>query len=489
MSKGVSGVNLFQNLTILITLLNIGLAVFVIFLERRNVASTWAWLMVLLFFPVAGFLVYVIFGQNVSKRKMYKLSKQMEDGLSTVIEGQRAEFRQRAISFHDAEMDNYCDLMYMNVTSSAAVYTQNNRVDIYTNGNDKFQALLDAIREAKSSIHLVYYIVKNDALGNRLVDVLTEKAKEGLEVRFLYDQIGSYRLPSGFFQRLTDAGGDVAAFFPSKIPYVNIRVNYRNHRKLAIIDGTCGFIGGFNVGDEYLGLDDRFGPWRDTHLRIQGHAVLQMQAQFLMDWNVAAKEGVQPDERYFPIHMETQGKVGLQIVSSGPHDPIEHIRNVYVKMIHAAKESICIQTPYFIPDESVLTALKTAVQSGVDVRIMIPGKPDHKMVYWASYSYLGELLALGLKCFLYDKGFLHAKTIVVDGRIASVGTANLDIRSFRLNFEVNAVLFDTETAKKLLAIFEADTLDCRILTYDAYRKRNKLEHFRESCIRLLSPIL
>ncbi|MCI3920384.1 cardiolipin synthase [Paenibacillus sp. TRM 82003] len=482
--------NLSQELTLFITLLNIGLAGFVIFLERRNVAATWAWLMVLLFLPVVGFLAYVLFGQNFSRRKMYRLDKNVQRQLSDLIEGQRSAFREHSIAFNDPAMDQYRELMYMNLTSSSAVYTQNNELRLLTSGDEKFEALLQAIREARESVHLLYYIVKDDGLGNRLVDALAARAKEGIEVRFLYDQIGSYRLPSGFFDRLIEAGGRAASFFPSKIPYFNIRVNYRNHRKLAIIDGQIGFIGGFNVGDEYLGLSERFGVWRDTHLQLRGHAVLQMQAQFMMDWNLASAFPMLPEAKYFPeANPDTDGKVGIQIVSSGPHDPIGHIRNMYLKMIHAAKETIFIQTPYFIPDDSVLTALKMAVLSGVDVRIMIPGKPDHKMVYWASYSYLGDLLGLGMKCYLYDKGFLHAKTIVVDGRIASVGTANFDIRSFYLNFEVNALVYDTEATRELAAAFERDMESSRLLTYEAYRARTRLEFFRESCIRLLSPIL
>lgn len=475
-------------LVLIVTALNIGLAAVIIFLERRNVAATWAWLMVLLFLPVVGFAAYAFFGQNLSKLKLYKRSKDTEAMLARVIEGQRAEFRERAVAFREPEMARYRDMMYMNLMSSSAVFTQNNDIKLFTDGDEKFESLFRDIRTAKDSIHLLYYIVKDDALGRRLLNELTAKAAEGVEVCFLYDQIGSHRISSRFFEPLTKAGGRVAAFFPSKIPYLNIRVNYRNHRKLAIIDGKYGYIGGFNVGDEYLGLHPRLGYWRDTHLRIEGSAVLQMQIQFLQDWNLASAAKLVADERYFPASA-SKGKAGVQIVSSGPNFKIEHIRNVYVKMIHAAKETIFIQTPYFIPDESVIDALKMAVLSGVDVRVMIPGKPDKKMVYWASYSNLGDLLELGMRCFLYDKGFLHAKTIVVDGKIASVGTANFDIRSFRLNFEVNAVIYDTETARKLCDAFENDALHCRELTYAEYRARPRIEFLRESFIRLVSPIL
>ena len=344
-------------LVLIVTALNIGLAAVIIFLERRNVAATWAWLMVLLFLPVVGFFAYAFLGQNLSRLKLYKRSKDTEALLARVIEGQRAEFKERAVAFRDPEMERYRDMMYMNLMSSSAVFTQDNDIRLFTGGRDKFDALFQDIREAKDSIHLMYYIVKNDALGRRLLEELTAKAREGVEVCFLYDQIGSQLLPVRFFEPLIKAGGRVAAFFPSKIPYVNIRVNYRNHRKLVIIDGKYGYIGGLNIGEEYLGRHPRLGVWRDTHLRIEGSAVLQMQLQFLQDWNLASASKLVAEERYFPASA-SKGKAGVQIVSSGPNFKIEHIRNVYVKMIHAAKESIFIQTPYFIPDESVLDALQ-----------------------------------------------------------------------------------------------------------------------------------
>ncbi|QHT64062.1 cardiolipin synthase [Paenibacillus lycopersici] len=478
-----------SNLVSIITIINLPLAIAVMFMERRNVGVTWAWLMVLLFLPAVGFVVYLVFGQNLSKKKLYKLNKRTKETITALIEQQRREFRDHRIVFNDDAAEQYADLIYMNLTSGFALYTQNNHVDIYTNGPDKFEALFADIARATHHIHLMYYIVHNDDIGRRLVEALTEKAKQGVKVRFLVDDIGSSMLKREFFQSLVQAGGEVTYFFPSKIPYLNIRVNYRNHRKLAIIDGQIGYIGGFNVGDEYMGRNKRFGFWRDTHLRITGYAVLQMQANYMMDWNLASPVSFSREVLgLFPPAANT-GSTGIQIVSSGPDQTLEQIKNAYIKMIFAAKKSIYMQTPYFIPDESVLNALKLAVLSGIDVRIMLPGKPDHKMVYWATFSYLGELLEEGMKCYLYEKGFLHAKAIVVDGSVASVGTANVDIRSFKLNFEVNAILYDTETASRLQRIFEDDMKDCTELTYEQYQRRSRMQRFRESCVRLLSPIL
>lgn len=475
-----------QNLYLLLSLVNILFAATVIFLERRNIGATWAWLMVLFFLPGVGFLLYLFLGQNLSRLKLYKLKEEQREFIQALVERQKQEIRH--IHFHDPTMIHFQDMMYMNLNSAQSLYTQDNEVDIYTNGNSKFSDLLRDIAAAEHHIHLVYYIVKNDGLGTRLIEALAAKASEGVEVRFLYDQIGSSALPRKFFRPLLKAGGQTAAFFPSRIPYLNFRLNYRNHRKLAIIDGNIGYIGGLNVGDEYLGLDKRFGEWRDTHLRVRGGAVFQMQMQFVLDWNLSSDSKVSDVSLYFPS-THHPGKVGMQIVASGPNNDREQIKKAYIKMIHAAKESVWVQTPYFVPDESLMTALKMAAMSGVDVRLMLPGKPDHPLVYWASTSYLEEMLAVGVKCYLYGKGFLHAKAIVVDGRVASVGTANIDQRSFKLNFEVNAFLYDSGTVAKLAGIYEEDQRNSVLLTQEVYRSRPLFKRFLESCARLLSPIL
>ncbi|WP_144023622.1 cardiolipin synthase [Paenibacillus sp. FSL H8-0548] len=478
-----------QNVYAIIMVLNIFLAITVIFLERRNASTTWAWLMILFFVPVFGFILYLILGQKLRKRKLYKLLGDSQRIVEHTIERQMRQLRDGELLDKDLEMISYQDMVYMNLKTSYALYTSNNAVEIYTEGNQKFDALLRDIESAQHHIHLVYYIVRDDKLGRRLVKALAAKAAEGVEVKFLYDHIGSSGLPKRYFYELRAAGGQAAAFFPSRIPYLNLKLNYRNHRKLVIIDGQVGYIGGFNIGDEYLGLNKHFGEWRDTHLRVQGNAVLQMQAQFLMDWNLAASGKIILNDQYFPIMDDAKGTIGMQLVASGPDTEYQQIKNSYIKMIYAAKKTICLQTPYFVPDESLMTALKIASLSGVDVRIMLPIKRDHFFVYWATHSYLGELLANGVQCYMFEKGFLHAKTLVIDGKVASVGTANLDIRSFKLNFEMNAFIYDTQTAAKLQRIFEDDMKNSTQLTLALYGKRPLMNRFKESISRLLSPIL
>ncbi|MFF2890251.1 cardiolipin synthase [Paenibacillus sp. NPDC057967] len=478
-----------QNIYLIIMLLNIFLAITVIFLERRNASSTWAWLMVLFFIPVLGFIMYLVLGQKVRKRQLNKLLGDNQRILEDTLEKQRVDLLEHRLLPADSELSEYQDMIYMNLITSYALYTSNNSIEIFTEGNQKFDALIADIDAAQHHIHLVYYIVRDDALGRKLVGALTKKAAQGVEVRFLYDHIGSSNLPRRFFGELREAGGMEAAFFPSRIPYLNLKINYRNHRKLAIIDGKAGYIGGFNIGDEYLGLNKHFGEWRDTHLKVTGGAVLQMQAQFLMDWNLASSGRINLSEAYFPVVPFVGGKIGMQLVASGPDTEYQEIKNAYIKMIYSAKETIRLQTPYFVPDESLMTALRIAALSGVKVCIMLPSKPDHFFVYWATHSYLGELLKSGVHVYLYEKGFLHAKTLVVDGKIASVGTANLDIRSFKLNFEMNAFIYDYETATRLINIFEEDVLHSRTLTQEDYDQRPLFNRFKESISRLLSPIL
>ncbi len=478
--------NVLTTLSSLIFAVNMLLAVAVIFLERRNVGATWAWVMVLFLLPGVGFVVYMLLGQNLSQRKIYKLTVEHVKVFQAALAKQREELP--LLLFTDAESSVYRDLVHMNLMSGKSLYTQDNTVQIYTEGSAKFAALEAAIEAAVHHIHLLYYIWRNDQLGRKLVHLLSAKARAGVYVRVLVDDVGSSALPREYWRELRDAGGMVAAFFPSRVPYLNMRVNYRNHRKLAIIDGKTGFIGGFNVGDEYLGLNKRFGFWRDTHLQVEGSAVLQMQARFMLDWTLTSDKQLLRDEAYFP-EAAHEGTIGMQVLASGPNDAEEQIRNAYIKLINSAKRNVLIQTPYFIPDESMFTALKMAALSGVDVQIMLPSKPDRKLVYWASISYLDELLEAGVTCHLYEKGFLHAKTIVVDGQAASVGTANVDIRSFKLNFEVNAFLFDKQTAMELERIFTADLQHCRRLTLAVYKERPLSQRFMESCARLLSPIL
>ncbi|MFD1448377.1 cardiolipin synthase [Oceanobacillus profundus] len=470
----------------LIIVLNIALGISIVFLERKDPTSSWAWLMVLLFIPIAGFILYLIFGKPISNRRIFTWDKKSRLGVKTTVQSQLRSLEDEDLHFNDEAMQEYSDLVYLLLRNDDAIFSQDNAVEIYTDGEEKFEALIQDLQKANDHIHMQYYIMRSDELGQRLAEVLIKKANEGVDVRVLYDDMGSRSLKRSYVKRLKNAGVMVEAFFPSKL-IINFKINYRNHRKLTIIDGKIGYIGGFNVGDEYLGKSRKFGYWRDTHLRVMGEAVQSLQTRFILDWNQASKNDILYDDRYY--NTSTSGDVGVQIVSSGPDTEWEQIKNGYIKMIMAAKEYIYIQTPYFIPDESVKDALRIAALSGVDVKIMIPNKPDHPFVYWATLSSSGELLTAGAEVFIYQNGFLHAKTIVVDGKIASVGTANIDVRSFRLNFEVNAFLYDTEIADRLVQKFNNDIKLSTQMTKKLYDQRTIGIRFKESISRLISPVL
>ena len=476
-----------MGITELIFIFNFLLVIVLVFLEHRNPTSTWAWILVITFIPIFGFFLYLIFGRKLSRKKLFIWDNKSKLGVKKAVENQLQLLDEGSFPIPELYQDNI-DLFYLHLRNNDAILTQENEVEIFNDGQAKFDQLIKDLIAAEDHIHIQYYIYRDDNLGRKIADVLKLKAKEGVSVRFLYDDFGSRKLSPQFIWELKKAGVIVEAFFPSLIPKINFKINYRNHRKVVVIDGKIGYIGGFNVGDEYLGKVKKYGYWRDTHLRIVGESVRSIQTRFILDWNQASKHQlILYDSAYY--RAEPQGNVGMQIVSSGPDSDWEQIKYGYIKLLMEAEDYVYIQTPYFIPDESLADAVKIAALSGIDVRIMIPNKPDHPFVYWATYSYIGNMLEAGAKVYIYQNGFLHAKTIMVDGKIASVGTANIDVRSFRLNFEVNAFLYSEEVTQRLLAHFEEDMKKSELLTYEAYQQRSAWIKFKESIARLISPIL
>ncbi|MDQ0255143.1 cardiolipin synthase [Evansella vedderi] len=481
--------DIFSFLLAILFIVNMFLASVIIFIERKDASTTWAWILILFFIPFIGFIIYLFLGQNLTRRRLFHWEGVKKVGIEDLITKQISQLKDSNFRFNNEIVEKYHDLIYMHLVNNDAVLTLGNEIEILTDGREKFDRLLEDIHQAKDHIHIQYYIFRKDGIGKEIIEALTKKAKEGVLVRVLYDELGSRQLRRKDFRGLVDAGGEVGVFFPSKLALINIRLNYRNHRKLVIVDGEIGFIGGFNVGDEYLGLKEKFGYWRDTHLRLKGKVVDTLQTRFILDWNQASKQySIHYDDRYFPKKV-ISGDAAIQVVSSGPDSEWEQIKNGYIKMILSAKDSIYIQTPYFIPDQSLLDALRIAALSGKDVRVMIPKFPDHPFVYWATFSYVGELLKTGAKVYIYDKGFLHAKTIVIDRELNCVGTANIDIRSFKLNFEVNAFIYDQRNSEKLAVSFEKDMEDSTELTTELYNQRSRWIRFKESISRLLSPIL
>ncbi|MFP7471618.1 cardiolipin synthase [Niallia taxi] len=479
--------NIITLLISLISFINIALGIAVIFFERRDVGYTWAWLLILFTVPVVGFLIYIFLGRQVRKENFYKLTDFEKSDFEMAVNRELEAVKEHYS--HNEMLDQYSDLINMNLNSSNAFLTTDNEINIFTTGQEKFASLFEDIKKAKEEVNIQYYIIQPDNLGKQLRDLLVQKAKEGVKVRLLFDAIGSKKISPSFYQEIIKNGGEVEVFFPSFLRLINFRINNRNHRKLCIIDGNIAYIGGFNVGDEYMGMKKKFGYWRDTHLKITGNAVNHVQARFILDWVYSSKAEQVAGEDFSFTKGEHNGNSPVQIVSSGPNSKTEHLKNMYVRLIMSAKKSIYIQTPYFIPDASFMDACKMALLSGVDLRIMIPNKPDHPFVYWATWAFAGELLSYGAKIYLYEKGFLHAKTIVVDQKTSSVGTTNIDNRSFKLNFEVNATVYDKAIADELAYIFHEDIKNCSHLTIERYEERPLSIKFKEAISRLLAPIL
>ena len=379
-------------------------------------------------------------------------------------------------------------MIHLNQLYGRAYYSQNNSVEFITDGRQMFDTMMQDIMSARETINIMFFIVKNDETGRQFIDALTQKAREGVEVRLLLDSMGSRQINDRVLRDFLDAGGKRAYFFPRKLNLVNVDFNYRNHRKLAVIDGIIGYTGGFNIAREYLGLKKKFGYWRDTHIRITGQSVQDINARFILDWRTASKEKIVLSEAFYS-GVISEGNTGIQIVSSGPDSVKEEVKRSLMKMITSAERSIYVQTPYFVPDDSILESLKMAAQCGVDVRVMIPCMPDHPLVYWATYSYAGELVKSGGRVFIYENGFLHSKTMVVDGEVGTVGSANFDRRSFSLNFESNAFIYDKKEAQTMERIFCEDLKECKELTISLYENRSRTIKVKEVAARLLSDLL
>ncbi len=464
-------------------------AIVIVFFQRRDPKSVWAWLLLLYSIPVVGFIFYLLLGQDMNKRKMFRI-KEVEDHINEAIRQQEYQIKTKDPEKVGEDISDYTDLIMYNLETSGAVLSDDNDITVYTDGNEKFDALIEDLKNAEHFIHMQYYIIRNDVLFQRIREVLEEKAAQGVEVRLLFDAMGCRSVNHRFWKKLNAQGIQTAEFFPAWLRRLQLRINYRNHRKIVVIDNKVAYVGGFNVGKEYIGLDEKFGYWRDTHLRIQGSSVLGLQLRFILDWNYAAHENLLQNAKLFQGFAPSKnGHCEVQIISSGPDNTAEQVRDNYLRLISKAQQSIYIQTPYFIPDEAILSALLIAAKSGIEVNIMIPCKPDHPFVYWATYSYVGDMVMAGANCYTYNKGFLHSKGIIVDGKAFCYGTANMDIRSFALNFEVNAVVYNKEMASRMVEIFQEDLKDCTQITKDVYTGRKFIIRFKEQVCRLMSPLL
>ena len=464
----------------------------VLFLERKTSSARLAWIMVLAFMPIVGFVFYLVFNQNLSRIHINHLYDDEWNAVQTLLKNQMN--REDDDDYSDMTNPSAIsrkDMIKLNQVYGESIYTEGNDVELITDGNDLLDSMIKDIRAAEKNVYAEFFIIKNDRIGKRFIRELKDAAQRGVTVKLLIDTQGSRSIGKRALKDFLDAGGQVGYFFPPRLFRFGIKIglnlNYRNHRKILVIDEKIGYTGGYNIANEYCDMVPRFGHWRDSHIRIKGEAVKELLGRFILDWRFTTKEPLS-----IPVSMDTQnivGTKGIQIVNCGPESPAQEIKRAFMKMITTTKKTIYIQSPYFVPDASIIESLKMAHQSGVDVRVMIPCKPDHIFVYWATYSFIGELLRNGCKVYIYDGGFLHAKTIISDDEVSSVGSCNFDIRSFKLNFETNAFIYDREFALKMKDAFMEDLKSSHELTLEDYNNRSLLIKFKENISTLMTEIL
>ncbi len=453
--------------------------IILLLMENRNPVKSIAWIVVLILLPIIGFIFYIFFGKNfrrkfvISRRSLHKIKRH---SIATSIE-------QISPDILPPEQRNIATLAY---NSCDALAFEGNEIKIYTEGTALFDDIFDDLKKAKHHIHLEYYIFLDDEIGRKIINTLIQKTKDGVSVRVIIDDVGSWQMPKSTIREMQSHGIEVMSFLKVGLPFLSSRVNYRNHRKILIVDGKTGFTGGINIADRYVkGL--KWGTWRDTHIRMKGTAVHGLQKTFLTDWYFVNRKLIS-DAVFYPV-VKAQGNSLVQIITSGPNTLWDSIMQVYFMAIVQAREYVYIQTPYFLPTDSIITALQTAVLSGVDVRIILPMRSDAKFTLTSSYSYMEEMLKAGVKMYFYQPGFLHSKTVAIDDKMFTVGSTNMDFRSFEQNFEVNALIFDPKLTVKMKKIFEQDLANSVRVNARTWRRRPVKVRLKESIARLFSPLL
>lgn len=479
-------------------LINIAFAIWTVFRTRRDIASTWAWLLVLSALPIVGFILYLFVGRKLSNDDIFNIRVEQKEYRDKYVRQQERLLKRHKLLLQSERLARARQLVSLSASLDSALVTFNNRVKVFIDGKKLFQQMIADFDQAEDHIYVEFYTFYSDKLGKRVLAALERAAKRGVKVKVLYDLSGSRGTTYKFFAHLEELGGEAQPFNSKANKRITTpRLNYHLHRKIVAIDGKLGYIGGFNIGDQYLGEDPKFGYWRDTHLRVAGQAVIALTARFGMDWNTTCrktkKERVDLDKLLADLEIERPSDPGqdvaMQIVSSGPDNDNFAIRRAYESIISSARQYVYIQTPYLIPGEPILESLIIAARSGIDVRVMIPCMPDHPFVYRATEYYAKYLVNNKVKVYKYNNGFIHAKTMVSGNNLASVGSANQDYRSYRLNFEANAFTYNEELTAQLKQIFENDIQDSTLLTPEYFDQQSNWRKFKQYFSRLLSPVL
>lgn len=446
--------------------------------ENRNPVKSLAWITVLLLLPMVGIILYLFFGRNIQNR--HKLSRRNRRRLKKQETGGISDYRNLNLS------EESIQAIRLGYSLCGAMFYPGNSVEVFTDGHTKFERLKKDLANARSFINIEYYIFNNDNIGSEIAEILIDKALSGLKVRVIYDHVGSFSVKNRFFKRMKKAGVQIFPFFEVTFPQLGTKINWRNHRKLCVIDGHIGYLGGMNIADRYIDGGKEFNLWRDTHVRVEGPIVGALQYSFAVDWQFMGQplltENVRSDN---PSH----GRIGAQLVTSGPTSQWPNIAYMFHKIIGCAKKRVYIQTPYFLPTDTLLKDLLTAALSHVDVRIMIPRRSDSHLLNFASASYISECLRAGVKIYFYEPGMLHSKMIIIDDDIATIGSTNFDFRSFEHNFEGNLFFYSKDFAQYLLEIYRSDLTRCTRVLPETWKKRHFFHRAGESIIRLLSPIL
>ncbi len=459
-----------------------------IIFETHSTNKTLSYLLLCLFIPVIGIGFYLAFGINYWRKKRYGKKQENDNGLLGMLKNNVKQYNEACVDAKNISVEQNAELASMLLMDLGSPLTGNNKVTLLVNGENKFPEMLQAIRQAKHHVHLEYYIYEYDKIGSELIELLIEKAKEGVEVRFIYDDFGSPTIKKKTEQRMQQSGIEIYPFHKVRFYLLANRINYRNHRKIVVIDGATAFVGGINVSDKYVNGNKEKLYWRDTHLRIDGAAVYYLQYLFITDWSFCCSKSFSPGTAYFP-QLAPAGKSFVQVAASGPNSLQPSVLYSILQAIYLAKEEILITTPYFIPGDSIVDALRVAALSGLKVKLLVPGVCDSKIVNAASKSYYNDLLHSGVEIYLYQKGFVHAKTMVTDSKLFVVGTANMDYRSFELNFEVNAIVYDAVLAKQMRNIFFEDLDNALRIDKDKWLNRRWYTQLPEKIARLFSPVL